>query len=45
MLEPRGAIVAVYRAIVAGLSLSLNRGLGEYAGVNNSQVLSAVTGL
>ena len=31
--------------IVAGLSLSHSRGLGEYAGVASGQVLSSVTGL
>ena len=31
--------------IVAGLSLSHSRGLGEYAGVSAGQVLSSVTGL
>ena len=31
--------------LVAGLSLSNSRGLGEYAGVSGGQVASAVTGL
>ena len=31
--------------VVAGLSLSHSRGLGEYAGVSSGQVLSSVTGL
>ncbi len=31
--------------LVAGLSLSHSRGLGEYAGASRGQVASAVTGL